>query len=73
MGEFYDLQFGENIRFAKLASSRSSETTSLERRKWNQNNRMGADRAPAEDHMGRQPFGNDTARVTGRRLSFGSM
>jgi len=45
-GEFYDLQEGENARFAMLASSRSSETTSLERRKWNQNNKTEAARAP---------------------------
>lgn len=71
--EFYDLQVGENVRFARLVSSRSSDTTSLERRKWNQNNRTGAARAPAEDHVGRQPFVNDTARVTVKRLSFSSV
>lgn len=40
--EFYDLQEGENVRFAVLASSRSSGTTSPERRKWNPSNKTQA-------------------------------
>ena len=66
------MQVGKGARFARLASSRSSEIASPERRKWNQNNKTGTDRNWAENHFGRQLLGTDAA-VTGVRLPFGSV
>lgn len=55
-----------------MTSSRSSETGSLERKRtWTQNNKTGADMAPAVDHVGRQLFMIDTTREPGMRLPFG--
>lgn len=71
--EFYDLQEGENVRFAVLASSRSSGTTSPERRKWNPSSKTRAAGAPAVGHVGRRPFMIDAIRVPTMRLPFGSV